>query len=76
MLLACLLIVWPLLAFLFFLKRGINPYDELSSKEMGEKGGSFAPMLSGGRIICHTYIVVLTIYLIALCMVMVYARRS
>lgn len=75
-LLASLLVMWPLLAVMFFLKRGFNPYDELSEKEMSEKGGQFAAVFSGGRFFCHTFILILSIYLIALCSVLTYARTS
>ena len=74
-LLAILLAVWPLLAFVFFMKQGFNPYEELSKEEMAVKGGSFAPLLAAGRTFCHYFLIILTVYLIALWVMIILIRN-
>jgi hypothetical protein len=74
-LLALLLAIWPILAFVFFIRQGFDPYEELSQAEMAKKGGSFAPILAAARSTCHYMLTGLTIYLIALWITMIFLRK-
>lgn len=71
-----ILAVWPILAFLFFLKQGFNPYEELTSSEMAKPNGSFGGFLWASRLVCHFFITAMTVYLIALWFTMFIVRRG
>jgi len=75
-LLALILAIWPLMAFFFFIKQGFDPYEDLSQQEKAVSGGSFASFLVLSRTLCHYFITVFTIYLIALWVTIVLARSS
>ena len=73
--LALLLVIWPLMAFVFLIKQGFDPYEDLSQKEQGAAGGSFSALLWIGRTICHFFLTFLTAYLIALWVTVIVVRN-
>lgn len=73
--LALLLVIWPLLTFFFLIKSGFSPYDGLTKEEMVTAGGTFSPFLWLGRTLCHYFLTILTIYLLALWAIIITTRN-
>ena len=63
------------MAFVFLIKQGFDPYEDLSKNELAVAGGSFSALLWIGRTVCHFFLTFLTAYLIALWVTVIIVRN-
>ena len=70
------IVLYPFILFFYLIIDGFNPYDELTFAEMKLEGGIQADIVYLFRIILHLFILVTTIYLIAVSITIYTLRNS
>lgn len=69
------MVLYPFLFFIFLIKDGFNPYDELTYQETRLEGGTKADLIYWMRVVLHMFLLITSAYLIAMMVFTWFIRR-
>ena len=76
LILVLIVVLYPFILYFYILYDGFNPYDELTAQEMRVEGGLKARICYVMRITLHFFMLIMTIYLIAMLLFKYFIRNS